>query len=458
MSAAGRTVSRAPAAVPSVALAALVLVGTAAAQDPAPAPSPFLSVDAFGSVDAEIDAFLAERGWQRGECACNPAGGVLVVAEADVAVPADRIGFSEARLLATEEAYLKAIGAFARQDAVEIVKDSTREFMKDDLPRELGRESDLGALVEAVSARLATASVAQLDRLVESVGGDASDLPRLDLAERRVRLRDELTVHSLSRAAARMAGVGIFGVIESAGGGETLSNGSVGVVVVRAPGFEDLGRQLRRGESDPSLGMPVEAARRTIADSLAGRVPMLGHFGVQPVRDAEGRYGLLSFGVAAPQLTASIGRDLASAELEAARTGADLAAEGWLAQFATLAVEADREEFRRKLKERVEVAEGDGFLRGEGGTDVGRMLSDVTRSVSRARLRGVQTLGRWSADDPLTGHPYVGVVKYWSPATAAGAERLSEAYREGVRPARPAAARPAPRERTVRSTGTFGQW
>ncbi|ASJ76663.1 hypothetical protein [Granulosicoccus antarcticus] len=446
-----------PISLIAFAAGALFMSSMVSAQDRTP--SPFVSMDEIGSADEQIEVFLSERGWVRGECSCNPAGGTLVVAEADIAVSADQIRFSEARLMATEEAYLTAVGIFARQDSVEIVKESTKTFMKDDLPQEIEQEDNLDALLSAVSTRLATASVAQLDKLISSLGGDTSNLPQLSLSAKRKRLHDEMLVESLSRASARMAGVGIFGVIEQTGGDGVLSNGSVNVVVVRAPGFEDLGRQLRSGESNAALGMPVDSIRKKLAGHMAARTPMLGYFGVQPVKDAEGRYGLISFGMGAPQLVRSMDQDDMRAEYDMARMSAELMADGWLAQFASLAVTADRSEVRRTLKQKIDVMEGDGFIHKASSTDVGKLLSDVTRSISKANIRGIQTIGSWSADAPDTGHPYLGVVKYWSPAMAASAESLSDAYRNGTRPTVPAAAKPAAAPaKSNRSTGAFGEW
>ena len=439
---------------------ALMLVPSAVVNAQQEAPSPFISMDEIGSSEQQINEFLAERGWVRGECACNPAGGTLVVAEADILISPDEIGFSESRLVATEEAYLTAVGDFARQDATQIVKEATKSFTKDDLPRELESETDMNALLNAVSSRLATASVAKLDQLIDSLGGDTADLPGLSFADKRKRLHDEMLVESLSKASTRMAGVGIFGIIERNGGTGPLSNGSVSVVVVRAPGFEDLGRQLRRGNSEAARGMPISAVRDRLAGHMAARTPMLGYFGVQPVKDAEGRYGLLSFGMGAPQLQRGMQQDELAAELEAARISADIMADGWLAQFANLAVATDRSEIKRTLRQSIEVFESDGFVRNVSSTEVGRMLSDITKSVSKANIRGIQTIGHWQADAPDTGHPYLGVVKYWSPAMAAGAERLSSAYRNGTQ--KPAAATPekkqAKTKANTRSTGAFGEW
>lgn len=436
----------------------LCVIQPVAAQDETP--SPFVSMDELGSSDSEVDAFLAERGWVRGECSCNPAGGTLVVAEADIAVSPNLISFSEARLMATEEAYLTAVGDLARQDSVDIVKETAKTFMKDDLPREIERETDLGSVLDAISKRLAKASVAQLDQLIDKLGGDTADLPQLDFAEKQKRLQDEMIVESLSKASTRMAGVGIFGVIERNGGSGQLSNGAVTVIVVRAPGFEDLGRQLRQGNSEAVRGMPLEVVRARLAGHMQERTPMLGYFGVQPIKDAEGRFGLISFGMGAPQLERGMDQFDIAAEMEAARKSADLMAEGWFAQFANLAVSAERSEIKKTLREKIEIHEGDGYVRTVTNTQVGKMLSDVTESISTAKIRGIQTIGQWQVNAPDTGHPYLGIVKYWSPEMASSAERLNDAYRNGI--ARPAAAKPRPINkpavRNTRSTGSFGNW
>ncbi len=448
--------------VAGVALTVLMTAMNTVANAQETSPSPFISMDEIGSVDAQVDAFLKERGWQLGECSCNPAGGTLVIADAPISSGPELIEFSKARLIATDEAFLTAMGEFARQDSVEIAKTSTRTLMKDDLPREIASESDLGTVVDAIAKRMATASVEKLNNFIEGLGGNTDDLPQLSFAERKQRLRDELLIETLSRSSTRLAGVGVFGVIENTGGNGQLNNGSVSVIVVRAPGFEDLGRQLRRGEDSAALGIPAEEARKKLAGHLAAGTPMLGYFGVQPIRDEQGRYGLMSFGMAGPQLVrGAMNEDDISTELEISKMSANMMAEGWLAQFANMAVSSDRKEIKRKLREKVDVFEFEGQTRQESSKALGSMLNAVTKTTSRARISGIQELGRWQTNAPDTGHPYVGVVKYWSPNSAAASARLRDAYQNGTSSTATTSQAPAQKKKvpaSTRVTGAFGEW
>ncbi|HEV8077055.1 MAG TPA: hypothetical protein VGP45_01585, partial [Marinobacter sp.] len=71
-------------------------------------PSPFMSVTEVDSGTEKIDAFLEARGWVRGQSERNPGGGTLVVTSQAINADPSSIAFSEARVLATEEAFLQA--------------------------------------------------------------------------------------------------------------------------------------------------------------------------------------------------------------------------------------------------------------------------------------------------------------------------------------------------------------
>jgi len=419
-------------------------------------PSPFYAVDEVSQSDEKIQAFLRSRGWVQGESSSNPAGGILVVASQDIAADPTSIDFSQARLIATEEAFLQAMGELVSQDSVNIGKTMADRFMKDDLPEDIEDTTSLAALGEALSSRLAEASVQTLNAVIEELGGDASQLPQLNVADRQQLIYDEFVTQTTWRAMGRLSGVGIFGVIEEVGGDGPVNNGRVSVVVVKSDRFSEFGRQLRTGDVAPGQAIPVEAIQARLAPQLEEGTPMLGYFGVQPLVDGEGRYGLLSFGMDAPGLVRGMDEFSISTEMEASRTSAQLMADGWLAQFASMTVQGQKESSRRKLREQVRHTWGNGRSEIESREDVGRMVNSILESEANAHLQGVQTVGQWNATDPSTGHPYLGYVKYWSPGTSAKAQGLNQQEEE---PARASGERSAPSTpATSRATGSFGEW
>ncbi|MDT8879218.1 hypothetical protein RSO68_07030 [Halomonas saccharevitans] len=428
----------------------------AAQQDAATTPpSPFYAVDEVSQSDEKIQAFLRSRGWVQGESSGNPAGGILVVASQDIAADPTSIDFSQARLIATEEAFLQAMGELVSQDSVNIGKTMADRFMKDDLPEDIEDTTSLAALGEALSSRLAEASVQTLNAVIEELGGDASQLPQLNVADRQQLIYDEFVTQTTWRAMGRLSGVGIFGVIEEVGGDGPVNNGRVSVVVVKSDRFSEFGRQLRTGDVAPGQAIPVEAIQARLAPQLEEGTPMLGYFGVQPLVDGEGRYGLLSFGMDAPGLVRGMDEFSISTEMEASRTSAQLMADGWLAQFASMTVQGQKESSRRKLREQVRHTWGNGRAEVENREDVGRMVNSILESEANAHLQGVQTVGQWNATDPATGHPYLGYVKYWSPGTSARAQGLTPEGDDET-----GAAAPASRstQASSRTTGAFGEW
>ncbi|WP_344704017.1 DUF6844 domain-containing protein [Halomonas cibimaris] len=422
-------------------------------------PSPFMAVGEVSRSDEKIQAFLNERGWVQGESPNNPAGGTLVVASQDIAVDPTSIDFSQARLIATEEAFLQAMGELVAQDSVRVGKTMADRFMQNGLPQEVEDTTSLKALGKALSSRLAEASVQTLNRVIEELGGDTGNLPQLNIAEREQLLFDEFVTQTTWQAMGELSGIGIFGVIEEVGGDGPVNNGRVTVVVVKSDRFSEFGRQLRTGDVAPGQAIPVDQIQQRLKPQIEAGEPMLGYFGVQPIADAQGRYGLMAFGTGAPALVRGAMDEFEiSAELEAARSSAQLMADGWLAQFATMTVQGQKKSSRRKLRERVQETRADGTAREFSASNVGRMVNNVLRSEAQAHLQGVQTVGQWNATDPTTGHPYLGYVKYWSPATSAKAQGLGAAKASQEQPDSAGGKDAGGVAESSRATGAFGEW
>lgn len=421
-------------------------------------PSPFMAVSEVDPGDKRIQEFLDARGWVRGESESNPAGGMLVVASQAIAAEPTNIEFSQARVIATEEAFLKAMGELVSQDSVDIGVSLADKFMKDDLPEDVRDNTSLEALGKAVAGRAAVLTVQGMNALLEGLGVDTSRMPELTVAERKNLIYDEFVSETTWRAMGRLSGVGIFGVIEEVGGDGPVNNGRISVVVVRSDRFSEFGRQLRTGDVAPGQAISLDEIRERLDPQLREGVPMLGYFGVQPVVDANGRFGLLSFGTSGPQLVRGTMEEFEiAAEMEAARDEAMMMADGWLAQFASMTVQGQKETTRRKLKQKVRETRGDGNTEIKTSEGIGRMVNNILKSEANARLTGVQTVGQWDAVDPATGHPYLGYVKYWSPATSAKAQGLDTKPETAGSSGSGSAGQPATRKST-RSTGSFGSW
>ncbi|WP_372972720.1 DUF6844 domain-containing protein [Marinobacter sp.] len=421
-------------------------------------PSPFMAVSEVDPGDKKIQEFLDARGWVRGESDKNPAGGTLVVASQAIAADPSTIQFSQARVIATEEAFLKAMGELVSQDSVDIGVSLADRFMKDDLPEDVRDTTSMDALGKAVAGRAAELTVQSMNALLEELGADPSGLPEMTVAERKDLIYDEFVSETTWRAMGRLSGVGIFGVIEEVGGDGPVNNGRMSVVVVRSDRFSEFGRQLRTGDVNSAQAISLDEIRERLDPQLREGEPMLGYFGVQPVVDANGRYGLLSFGTSGPQLTRGNMEEFEiAAEMEAAREEAMTMADGWLAQFASMTVQGQKETTRRKLKQKVRETRGDGRTEIKTSEGIGRMVNNILKSEANARLTGVQTVGQWDAVDPATQHPYLGYVKYWSPGTSAKAQGLDKKPEKAAAENTESQGQPAT-QKSTRSTGSFGSW
>ncbi|OEY65500.1 hypothetical protein BG841_02850 [Marinobacter sp. X15-166B] len=421
-------------------------------------PSPFMAVTEVDAGSTVIDEYLDARGWSRGQSKNNPGGGTLVVASQAISADPTSIAFSEARILATEEAFLQAMGELVSQDSVRVGVAMADKLFQNGLPEDVKDTTSLDALGKAVAGRAAELTVQGMNALLEQLGVDPSGLPKMTVAERKNLVYDEFVTETTWQAMGQLSGVGIFGVIEEVGGDGPVNNGRVSVVVVKADRFSEFGRQLRTGQVAPGQAIPVEDIKARLRPQVREGEPMLGYFGAQPMVDAQGRYGLLSFGMSGPQLVRGTMDEFDIAiEMEASRTAAQLMADGWLAQFASMTVQGEKAVTKRKLNQKVKETRGDGSVEIKTTRGIGRMVNDILRSEANAQLQGIQTIAEWNAVDPATGHPYLGYVKYWSPQTSAKAQGLDR--KAAVEPAAKAGGNAQPATpRTTRSTGSFGSW
>ncbi|WP_166253838.1 DUF6844 domain-containing protein [Marinobacter salicampi] len=422
-------------------------------------PSPFMAVSEVDAGDEKVQEFLEARGWIQGESEKNPGGGMLVVGSASVAADPSDISYSEARILATQEAFLGAMGELVSQNAVAVGARMTDRFMKDDLPEDVRDTTSIEAFGKAVAGRAAELTVQGLNSLLEELGADTSEMPEMSIAERKNMLYDEFVAETTKRAMGELSGVGIFGVIQEVGGSAVSDNGRVTVIVVKSERFAEFARQLRTGDVAPGQAIPVDDIQQRLAAQIKEKTPMLGYYGVQPMVDGQGRFGLVSFGMAGPQLVRGAMDEYdVAAELEASRKSANAMADAWLAQFASMTVKTDYEEIRRKLVQKVRETRGNGRTEIKTSTGVGKMINEVLQSEANVRLQGVQVVGQWNAQDPVTGHPYLGYVKYWSPSTSAKAQGIDKPAPEPKKSAATENAGKSGTERSVRSTGSFGEW
>jgi len=421
-------------------------------------PSPFMSVSEVDPGDGKIQEFLDARGWVRGESDKNPAGGTLVVTSQAIAADPSSISFSQARIIATEEAFLKAMGELVSQDSVDVGVSLADRFMKDDLPEDVRDTTSIAALGDAIAGRAAELTVQGMNALLEELGTDTSKMPEMNIAERKNLIYDEFVSESVWRAAGRLSGVGIFGVIEEVGGNGPMNNGRMSVVVVRSNKFSEFGRQLRTGDVAPGQAVSLDEIRGRLDPQLREGTPMLGYFGVQPVVDDQGRYGLMSFGTSGPQLVRGTMEEFEiAAEMEAAREEAMVMADGWLAQFASMTVQGQKDVTRRKIQQKVRETRGDGSTELKTSEGIGRMVNNVLRSEANAKLQGIQTVGQWDAVDPATGHPYLGYVKFWSPSTSAKAQGIEKKPEQASKSSGSNKGQQKT-EKTSRETGAFGSW
>lgn len=399
-----------------IGLAGILLGGTLSASDEADtaASDPrniFPSVDDLdgSGIIRDRDSYLNERGWVLGFHDNNPGRAYIGWGEATIAVMPGHIRYGEARITAVQQAIANATGEFALSRGRQVMQERFVQIVRDPDALNRLREPTTAQFLRAVQDRLRNLATAELDRALTELGVDTRGLPQLDHTQ-----RAQLALDSVSRELTRSA-------VETFQGIRLLSTfeegGAVGALIIYSEATRQLAENIMRGnlvaigQSNPSDALDQ------LNGSLSDTQLLMMH-GVRLVRDGNGNPVLVAFGQAAPAITIGDSRQRINMAMSAAERNASMRADGALAEFLNVFTQIDETTADGIAQSITGEARGDRNMEIDAVDFVERMNSEL-RQLSEFDLTGVVRVRAWRANHPETGHPYVGVVHLWSPATEA---------------------------------------
>lgn len=359
--------------------------------------------------------------------------------QATAAVPPGSAAFTDARALAFEQAYQRALGELALARDRRITSLVTTSMMQDTSHAAEFQEACRPSASQALVRKMAEVVHAGLDAALRQLDVSEQDIapaPREGFRCENPQFVDAIGTGTRTTALESMRGVRI--VKSVAVGGE------VGVVVAVSPNFVAAAQAMARGET---ARQPLATVAEEVGAQYAGIAPaaLIGEYGTRLARLSNGETAVLAFGQAGAQVVPGDVPAIRSGKRRAAQSAALRVAEAQLAQYSQVTTYFVSEEKRRARTAQTLVTV-DGVAGQEQAASVGRKLTEDIRSAAQLRLQGATVVRRWSVADPDSGGLVEGVVLAWSPSLAGAIRDAGRAPASAA----PGGARPASGTASVR--------
>lgn len=350
----------------------------------------------------ERDADGQLRNWKLGTDSSNPEGGYIGWGEAPIRLAPPDKRFGRARIAAFYEAYSLALSEFGRTQAFASgVKTANTSFRGE---QDFGRldPATTDNVVKAIGERLEAITVSALDRGLERLGADPSVFPSLSVGEKR-RLAEEMIARNMViEAASRVKGVRVLATFED--------ENNVGVLIIHHSRLEQLADQIVKGVSS-SPGLSDLGEIRARVDELS-ETDLIFQHGIRVLIDSDGAPVVLAFGQSSPAVSRSDSDRSIRMAISQSSQVAEAQADAALTEFVGMTMFDAREavlsggDFQTAKAVR-------GVVTLHEGAEFYEDLNSLVEQTSETTLSGVQTIRRWRANHPDTGHLYVGVVRVW---------------------------------------------
>lgn len=400
-------------------------------------------VEELAGIGAKIeqnrDQYLKKRGWELGQSTHNPGGAYIGWGVGEIKLEPDDVRYGQARIAAFYRAFADAKGDFARFRQQEITTTLAREFFYDDLP-EIGREMDNRAYLQERISILAEKAFdlgeEYLNRLLRELNIDPEKYRVAEKRERKNIVHDAIGQVVTTRAVSSLAGV------RSLANFEDLK--SVGVLIIYNEQSEQIARQIARGEVVSRR--PSDVVTRTILEQLEAHFTSeedyIAVHGVRIMEDETGEKVLVAFGQWAPEITKTTSSQIREARVKAARIQAQSNAIAALTNFINSTLVLEEVSQFREFQDVIRITTSSRVEQVES-YKIGERVESIVNQYGKVKLEGITAIKEWAANDPKTGHIYVGHVAMWSPSTRDAAlgiitvqEEIPEGeieYDEGVR-------------------------
>lgn len=336
------------------------------------------------------EQMLASKGWVEG-INKNAKGGefFVTIGTGDIQAPLDNPNYLDSRANAYDKAMMDAWGKI-RKFVGETIQAKASTYYKE-------VTGEIPSKVEntVTQAKLAALLDATLDKALIKVGVDpASATP---VQKEKALTSEEFKKSASSVAAGPVVGVQSFATFEGPGGGKGYQ---IAVVAIWSDKLQQLAESMLFGTEAP-VGSPGKVIQDWIPSDNA---QLISTFGVQMVRDENGKPVLLAYGQSRP-VTES------SRSVDAAYEKAFLEAKSMIRFFA--GAQAKILDDLQKSESTDEYADG---TKEYNSANVFEQSVDVY--APPAKFAGIARVKTWTYAHPLTQKQMVGVVAVWSPENA----------------------------------------
>ena len=357
------------------------------------------------------DEYLKARKWVLGYSPSNPNSAYLGWAEGTLQAKPDDVKFGQSRVMAFEEASMKAKGEFVSfQQRLTTTETLSKVFHDSGEISEEDRAKE-GSRLKVIGEKILALTDAKLDKALEEAGVDSAQSRTQPIEKRRKLLEDSIRRTIKNRALESVTGVRVLATFEDLN--------AVGVLIVYSDNQRELAKSILIGRTiaKSNASNQKEEIRKQIEAACPNGEKELAHaFGVRVMTDENGDRVLVSFGQWSPAVTQADSRFRRDTAIKTSRDQAKLLADGALTDFvnSTLAFESDSSvgqsaELNRIISPKsIEEVESLALV---------QSLLTVIKQNGKATLQGVATIKEWTVNHPETGHLLVGHILMWSPTS-----------------------------------------
>jgi hypothetical protein len=337
------------------------------------------------------EQMLASKGWVEG-LNKNAKGGefYITIGTGDIQAPLDHPNYLDSRANAYDKAMMDAWGK-VRKFVGETVQAKANTYYKEatgEVPSDAKEKTVTQTKLEALLN-------GALDKALTKVGvSPASATPE---QKEKALTSDTFKKSASSLASGPIVGIQTFASFEGPGGGKGYQ---IAVVAIWSDKLQKLAESMLYGTEAPS-GAPGKPVKDWIPSDDS---QLISSFGVQMVRDENGKPVLLAYGQSRPVSESS-------RSVDAAYEKAFLEAKSMLRFFA--GAQAKILDDLQKSESTDEYADG---TKAYNSANIFEQSMDVY--APPAKFAGIARMKTWTFIHPLTQKQMVGVVAIWSPENA----------------------------------------
>lgn len=359
-------------------------------------------------VKADIDKYLSNKGWQRGENTKSNGEKFFIVAGVGIIqAPRGSSGYIDSRRRAFDKAMIEAKGKLLRY------LETTIKTKTDLFAQEGNAPNASGAL--SLSDKVDLMAFQKVRELLQAKGIDPNSPEAKKHASDLIATSESFQKFVQSASQSYIAGIQAFKVFEGSPNG---AKGRIGVVAIWSDKLAATASAITTGQR-----LPPGKGKKSIKEQIpTDNSVLLATFGVRQMRDENGNPILVSFSQAGPKSKSALAEEFAE---ERAVT----MAEAYIREFAG-----------ENAKRVTDIFEAETTVELEDGSEIYKDDSAMTKAISAMaeamKINGISEIHRWNGIHPLTNQKVFGRVLAWSPDLAASA-RLMKSRINSVQQARP---------------------